>query len=192
MSGGPLVWVGLVLMVSVAMLFGLQYGLAYTDRSTVLTAVLLILFVSVAGNAYVSHNYKIESAEKMTATVISTEQGQSCVEGRCTYFIKVGYTYDYDGELYTSTGKKTFSNAYNAGKWQERNPAGKRISAFVVPDEPSVSFVEPKGFPETYWWKLCLFGLLLFLVGGWFLTLVEKRFTPHLKLYVDNYIESCY
>jgi hypothetical protein len=182
--------IAFIVCVPAAITVGAIFGTRYSDRRILLTVLLLLVFFSASFNVYTAHNEKMESAEVTEATILSTSRGQSCSDTGCRHFVDIEYSYEYDGTEYTGGGEKEFPNAYDAGQWQQRNPAGEPILVDVIPDNPSESFLTPTTFAEAYWWKLSLLAFLLFLVGGWTLTIAEVGFSPHLRRYVHHQLNG--
>lgn len=183
-SAGILTWVSLLFFCSIAVGLGAEFGLGLCDNSGLFGLLLFVLLLTAVGNLYTTHNARMAAGEEIDATIDATTRGESCLDDSCTYFVAVEYQYSYDGSEYTAADRTYFETAYDASKWQERNSAGDSISVFVVPDNPSVSFIEKRGFAASNFWRIVIGSFLLFLLGGWILALVEKRIYPRLDILV--------
>lgn len=192
MFSGILAWILLVLAALSAIAAGSIFGLKYTDRPALIFLLLLVVFAVGSVDVYDSHTSLLDSEERIEGEVTATGWTDSCGgNSGCTYYVTLDYTYEYDGEEYTSgniyagSGTNRFNSRRVAERWASKYTAGDSISLYISPENPSNSFLEPRGFASAYWWKLPFGTLILFTLGGWILTSVE-RLSVHVSSFVDR------
>jgi len=118
--------------------------------------VFVIFCVGVAGGVYYvavhQPNQTVQEAEQIEGTIVSTDievQSSTDTSSGGDFAPVVTYEYTVDGETYTSDryslvggGLPTGVTRAEAGEHLEPYSAGQPIQVHVVPDDPTVSFVE--------------------------------------------------
>jgi len=91
----------------------------------------------------------LESAVEVEAEVVDHELDSFIIDDREYYEPDVVYEYTYDGQQYRSSGIYAGSDTQelsyaDAQAVLDRYPIGANTTAYVVPDDPSTSFLEPE------------------------------------------------
>jgi hypothetical protein len=127
-----------------------------SGRKVVLTVVVGLVFASVGGFLLYSQEQAIRNATAIEGTVESSSVDEETTrrdrdddgvrEEETSYYARVTYTYEYDGERYT--GDNVFPGAGSPSVSEgeardvvERYPEGETATVYVDPEDPNDAFL---------------------------------------------------